>query len=156
MSPKTLATLIVLLCAGCGATPASDPARRAEAPPRPWTRAFSSPAILIADEIVVEGSGDLLAHVASRQDPTTTSYSSRTTAEGLRQETTVRADAGGAEITAQLDAWELHALRRLVVLQRFDDAPVTLRASGNAYWVAADGRGERRAAALSFGGEPGG
>jgi hypothetical protein len=148
---------LVLLCA-CGASRASDPAPApAHDPlvPRPWTKAFLSPAVLIADDIRIEGPDDLLQHFASQQDPSITTYTSRTTGAGLLQETVLQPGVGGVEITAQLDGWELRALRRLVVLQRFGDGPVTVRASGNAYWASASDGREKRAEVLTFRGERG-
>lgn len=149
-----------VLALGLGLLAACGAARGEESPPardvpRPWTKAFVLPAVLIADEIRVEGPDDLLAHFAGRQDPSTTTYTSRTTGEGLLQETVMQPGVGGAEITAQLDGWELHALRRLVVLQRFGDASVTVVGSGNAYWASASGGGERRGEMLVFRGERG-
>lgn len=159
MKPRALPSWLVLaLCCACGGARAGEPkvpAADALLARGPWTRAFRAPAVLIADEIRVEGPDDLLAHFASLQDPGTTTYSSRTTDEGLLQETVMQPGVGGAEITAQLDGWELHALRRLVVLQRFTDAPVTVRGSGNAYWASASGAGERRGEMLVFHGERG-
>lgn len=153
-SPRALLLALALaLVAACGATAkgrGQEPRHAAPSPPRPWTSAFLRPAVLIADEIRVEGPEELLQHFASLQDPETTVYTTRTTAEGLLQETVVRPGMGGAEIGGQLDALELRALRRLVVLQRFDDSPVLVRASGNAYWASAAGGEERRQGTLTL------
>ncbi len=119
-------------------------------PPLPWTLAFQKEAALVADEIRVEGPQDLLGHVAIRQDPDVIDYHMETTPAGLLQELRVKPDAGAVAIQAQLDAWSLAAFRRLVVLQRPGEVPVTVRALGNAAWIPAQGNGERRAESLTF------
>jgi hypothetical protein len=50
----------------------------------------------------------------------------------------------GVEIQAQIDAWTLAAWKRMVILQRPGEVPVTIRAQGSAVWAAAGGSGERR------------
>jgi hypothetical protein len=119
------------------------------APARPWTDAFVQPSVLVADEIVIEGPSDLIDHVVLRQDEETTAYTTRTIPEGLWQELAARPQMG-VEVRAQLDAWSLAAFKRITVLQRPGEVPVTVRAFGKAYWAAADGSGERRGEQLAF------
>jgi len=111
--------------------------------------------VLIADEIRIEGPEGLLQHFASRQDPDLVTYTSRTTPEGLLQETVVRPGIGGVEIAGQLDGLELRALRRLLVLQHFEDVPVTVRGKGNAFWASGDGKEQRREETILLRGAPG-
>jgi hypothetical protein len=61
----------------------------------------------------------------------------------------------GVEVRGQLDAWSLAAVRRITVLLRPGEVPVTVRARGNAYWSAADGSGEKRETELLFRGPHG-
>lgn len=118
-------------------------------PARSWTTRFRSEAVLVADEIAIEGPYDLVDHVALRQDPETGDYSSKTIAEGLFQELASKATMG-APVLAQLDGWSLAAARRITVLQRPGDVPVLVRARGNVYWAAAAGGAERRENELTF------
>jgi hypothetical protein len=115
-----------------------------------WTDAFLEPAVLVADEITIEGPPGLLEHVAIRQDPELVEFVTETTTQGLRQEYELLSGVGAAEIQGQIDAWVLAALRQLVVLERPGEAPVIVRASGNAAWIPADGSGERRGSSLVF------
>jgi len=123
-------------------------------PARAWTSAFQRPAVLVADEIFIEGPPDLVDHVALRQDDESTIYATKTVPEGLRQELAARPELG-VEVRAQLDAWSLAALRRITVLARPGEGPVTVRARGSAFWAAADGSGERRENELVFQGAHG-
>jgi len=119
------------------------------APARRWTEAFLHESVLVANEIVIEGPYDLIDHVALRQDEESTVYTTKTIPEGLWQELVARPELG-VEVRAQLDAWSLAAFKRITVLQRPGDVPVTVRALGRAYWSTADGRDERRAENLAF------
>lgn len=118
-------------------------------PSRTWTDAFRREAVLVADEIVIEGPHDLIDHVVLQQDEETTAYTTKTVTEGLWQELVARPETG-VEVRAQLDGWSLAAFRRITVLQRPGDVPVTVRARGKAYWAAVDGSGERRQENLVF------
>jgi len=118
-------------------------------PPRAWTEAFRSASVLVADEIVIEGPFDLIDHVVLRQDEETTTYQTKTITEGLWQELAARPETG-VEVRGQLDSWSLAAIRRITVLQRPGDVPVTVRALGKAFWSSADGSGERRSEQLTF------
>ena len=154
LSVAVFALVTAASCASRETNPdAAQPLEAAAPNLGPWTTAFADKAVLIADVILLEGPPDLLAHFASAQDPAIATYSTRTTPDGLLQETQVRDGYGGVDLPGQLDGWELHALRKLVVLQRFEDAPVILRARGNAYWAdAASGR-EKRGNELAFRGD---
>lgn len=121
----------------------------AQLPARVWTSAFQNGAVLVADEIFVEGPPDLVDHVALRQDQETTLYATKTVSEGLRQELSARPELG-VEVRGQLDAWSLAAFQKITVLIRPGEVPVTVRARGNAYWSAADGSGGKRENELAF------
>jgi hypothetical protein len=147
-----LASLVVLLATSCKRERTPEPAPQLpDAAPlaRDWTRAFQHEAVLVADEIVIEGPADLIDHVALRADKETNVYSTKTITEGLLQELVALPDSR-IEVRGQLDAWSLAAFRRITVLQRPGEVPVTVRARGKAYWSAADGSGERRAEELVF------
>jgi hypothetical protein len=147
-----LAPFVVLLTIACLRERAPESAQApADAAPlaREWTRAFQREAVLVADEIVIEGPSDLIDHVALQADVGTNVYTTKTVTAGLLQELVARSESG-VEVRGQLDAWSLGAFRRITVLQRPGEVPVTIRARGKAYWAAADGSGERRAEELVF------
>ncbi len=156
---RMLVLLLPLVALACRSTP---PAGRSDAsirpavaaaepvPQMPWTERFGDGAALLADEICIEGPPGLLDHVAVTQDPEQTRYVAKTVSEGLLQETRARSDAGYVEIHGQLDAWRLVALRRLVVLERPGEVPVTIVARGQAFWRAVDGDDEQRGPELRF------
>lgn len=148
------ALLPLLLLAACRTrTPEVRPPENALLP-RPWTRAFEREAVLVADEIRIEGPEDLLTHIAVVQDPQTIDYETKTVSEGLLQELVVKPGAFG-QVRAQLDGWTLAATRRMVILQRPGEVPVVVRAAGNALWAPTDGSGERREDRLEFRGRRG-
>jgi hypothetical protein len=154
---RCVAFALVLSCAALLAC-RSEPEKQGleleplQLPVRTWTTHFRAEAVLVADEIAIEGPYDLVEHVALRQDPETGDYSSKTIPEGLFQELAAKATMG-APVLAQLDGWSLAAARRITVLQRPGDVPVLVRARGNAYWAAAAGRAERRENELVFEGQ---
>lgn len=149
-----LPLLVLLACQGPRADGPRLTLEPGALPTRAWTSAFQRPAVLVADEIFIEGPPDLVDHVALRQDDESTIYATKTVPEGLRQELAARPELG-VEVRAQLDAWSLAALRRITVLARPGEGPVTVRARGSAFWAAADGSGERRENELVFQGSHG-
>lgn len=159
MPLRSAAILLLSFCAtlACQAPkrPESGLVLEPLAPPaRTWTRAFLRGAVLVADEIVIEGPHDLIDHVVLQQDEESTAYTTKTVAEGLWQELVARPEMG-VEVRAQLDGWSLAAFKRITVLQRPGEVPVTVRALGKAFWAAADGSGERRQESLVFQGRHG-
>jgi hypothetical protein len=108
--------------------------------------------VVVAEEIWIEGPDDLLGHVAIEQDLLRVDYTTKTTTDGLLQEATVR-EGVRAQIHARIDEWQVAALRRLVVLQRPGEVPVTIRATGDAFWACTDTGQEQRRAMLEWKGE---
>ena len=155
MIRQVFLSIVLVGLAGCRTVdPDPEPAPRdLGVRPVAWTEAFLEPAVLIGDEITVEGPPGLLQHVAIRQDAEFYEFVAKTTKDGLRQEYVLKPGVQGIEIRGQIDAWVLAALRRLTVLERPGPGPVLVRASGSAAWIPADGVGERREASLVFRGE---
>jgi len=141
--------LVLLALAACVERKEAAPVAP-ESAAQGWTTAFLKEAVLVADEIRIEGPQDLLAHVAIQQDPEAVEYTTRTVSEGLLQELRVIDPQTQAQVQAQLDGWRLAAWKRLTILQRPGEVPVTVQATGEAMWAAADGSGERREATLTF------
>ena len=119
----------------------------------PWTETFRAPALLIADEIRVEGPKGLLDHFAARVEPDHHHYTAETLPEGFVQTFELKRRGSGIEIRAQLDAWELVAIEKLVALERPGDVDAVVFARGDVYWCDTATGAERRGPTLTFRGE---
>ena len=170
--------LVAGLVAACGSTgdpdgpggpdpalggPGVDPAGPGEAPPpppEPWPGTFRRAALLVADQVAIEGPVGLLDHVALGQDDTRLDYAVETLPEGFRQVLTKKPGVDYVEIRAGLDAWEITALEQVLVIERpgaVGDVPVRVVAAGGVWWRSLDARGplgggleERRGDRLTF------
>lgn len=122
--------------------------------PAPWTEAFLSPAVLMADSIRIEGPPGLFEHAVTRADDALFLRKVETIPEGRLQTVRPRPDSPQLEVVrAQLDTWQLAAFREVVFLERLDPAlPVRVVATGDAVWRDTDGK-ERRDIRLVFLGE---
>jgi hypothetical protein len=157
--------LAVVLClAACRSeppresTPFARPPDPNEPPPRdvvqaskPWTERFLAPAVLVADEVRIEGPAPLLEHVVTRPEADVHEFEVKTTAEGLLQTIRVRPGAG-AEIRAQLDQLVISAMKRLVVLERPGPVDVRVTAAGDVFWKDTQSGQEQRAQTLRLDG----
>ena len=156
---------LLFLLAACAASPSSiqpgvsEPApapraRRAPAQPTPWTDAFLTPAVLMADTILVEGPPGLFEHAVCRADDALLLRKVETLPEGRLQTVRPRPESPELDVVrAQLDAWQLAAFREVAFLERVDPAvPVRVIATGEAVWRDTDGN-ERRDFRLIFEGE---
>lgn len=112
--------------------------------PAPWTGAFSETAVMLAGTIYVEGPRGLLEHVAARVDDAYFQRATETTDQGFLQ-TIVRPSESVPEIRVRLDRWTMAAVSRVVILERFDECPVTVVATGDAIWRDVDGTISRSA-----------
>jgi hypothetical protein len=160
---RTLSSLTVALCllCACGAPversepetpPVFVPLEPIEPPPapRPWTESFRSSALLIADEVRIEGPKGLLDHIATRIEPDFHTYVAETLPEGFQQTFEPRRADAGIDIRAYFDALEVVALKRLVLLERPGEVDVVVQAAGDAFWrESATGR-EQRGSLLRF------
>jgi hypothetical protein len=119
-----------------GAAPSAEPstASKAALEPPPWTDAFSVSTALLAAEVRIEGPPGLISHVASVSDPEELSRTEKTVPEGFLQVISVKPEARGAKITAQLDRLAIVALERLTILERPGGTTVVVFAKGDAYW----------------------
>jgi hypothetical protein len=155
---RRLAGIVVLLLSGpCFAVGCRSPARSAapaRTAPRPWTRTFMEPAVLLADTIRIEGPEGLLGHVATRPDPELHERTERAVPDGFMQEIIVRGHGAGGEIRAWLDRLEIVALKRLTVLERPAAVDVVVQASGDAFWRPIQGGEELRRPSLRLVGAP--
>lgn len=167
---RTLAKTLLLSALGCLAScgtpgedpeldttpvfvPYDEPEPQPEPAPAPWTSTFQSAALLIADEIRIEGPKGLLNHIATRIEPDHHTYAATTLPEGFQQSFEPRNLAAGIDIRAYLDGLEVVALKRLVLLERPGDVQVIVEAVGDAFWRESSSGNEKRGSALRFVGE---
>lgn len=132
------------------ASPAPDAAPPA---PNPWTDAFQARAVLIADEVRIEGPPGLLEHVVIKQEPEVHVYSIKATDQGLLQEAVLRDEILHAPIEAHLDALQIAAEKRLVVLERPGAVPVIVEATGSVFFQNVGDATEKREDSLRLVGE---
>lgn len=152
---RTHLTCILLLLVACQVPEKQSTAANGDvAPPlhTPWTQAFNKKAILFADEIVVEGPRGIIAHAGMRVDDEIHVTTTKTTPDGLLQETHLAPNALG-EIHAFLDNWELIAFRRVTILERVVPCDVKVRARGDGRFVDQLTNEEQRGEQLSFEGK---
>ncbi|MDP6539584.1 MAG: hypothetical protein QF903_11415 [Planctomycetota bacterium] len=152
---RRLARLLALACTAACAAPGDGAASVEPGPaasPSVWPDTFTEPAVLIADDVRIEGPRGLLDHFAVRVEERFHVRTEKTTPDGYLQRVTVRSDGVQAEIRAWLDELEIVALRSLTALERPGEADLFVGAGGDAYWrSAADGR-ERRGELLHLAG----
>ena len=93
-------TCVLVLAAACSSPDRSNVPPNEATPERPleeraqlnmpWTDAFQKPAVLIANEVRIEGPRGLLQHVATMSDPSELDRKEETRPEGFLQEIVVR------------------------------------------------------------------
>lgn len=113
---------------------------RADAPvappvPKAWTDRFQQRALLVADDVRIEGPDGLLDHVASSIDPETLTRTEKLTPDGFLTTIEHKTGAPPVEIKVQLDRTEIVALRRVTLLERPGPVDVVLTASGDVLWT---------------------
>jgi hypothetical protein len=139
------AGILCVLAIGCGSPGSKSAASPYAAAPDPsaplptdvdppWTSEFSKPAMLIADDISIEGPPGLIAHFAARVDPDVHQQVQKTIAEGFLQQITLKPGNTDAEINAQLDNLALVATRRMSALERPGRVDLVVRARGRVSW----------------------
>lgn len=107
--------------------------------PAPWTGSFQGTAVMLANTFRIEGPAGLLEHVVASSDDAFYDRSVETTPNGLMQ-VIHRVSKDVPEIRVQLDGWTLAAFERVTILERIDDSPVRVIASGEALWRDSNGR----------------
>ena len=158
-NPLALGLIAGVLCA-CSAPSEESPAPPSAtpievAPPAPWTEEFQREAVLIAAEVHIEGPPGLRDHLSVAQNGEHHTYTIKTVPEGLRQETIVReASVGEVPVRCVLDKLTLVVERRVVVVERPEEVPVTISAFGDVFWRDATTGEERRLEALVLTGGP--
>lgn len=142
--PHWIVLAALALAAACANTrkdtrPSAEPAHSAApvAPPAPkaWTDRFQQRALLVADDVRIEGPDGLLDHVASSIDPETLTRTEKVTPDGFLTTIEHKNGAPPVEIKVQLDRTEIVALRRVTLLERPGPVDVVLTASGDVLWT---------------------
>ena len=156
---------VLLLAAGCTSSkPTSHderpggPAAEPEARPMPdamlpWTDAFQKSAVLLANEVRVEGPQGLIAHIATVSNSEQLVRVEKATPDGFLQVIRPKEGIHGVEIKAQLDRLTIVALERLTVLERPGAKTVVVDAKGEVFWQDQESKAEKRGAALRLEGK---
>src|SRR6185369_10347433 len=131
VSVRSVPIALLLLAAGCtSSSPTShdeSPGKPAAADPEarpmpdamlPWTDAFQKSAVLLANEIRIEGPQGLLAHLATVSNSDELDRTEKATPEGFLVTIQLKPEVHGVEIKGQLDRLTVVALQRLLVLER--------------------------------------
>ncbi len=162
--PAALA--LVLLGAGCTSSQASTPgehnagAPKAETDARPmpeallpWTDAFQKTAVLLANDVRVEGPQGLIAHIATVSNPELLERVEKATPEGFLQSIRLKEGVHGVEIKAQLDRLTIVATERLTVLEHPGAASVVVDAKGEVFLHDLESKAEKRGETLRLEGK---
>jgi len=167
-SRTVLSTVLLLGAAACGSTGGKSggahgtgrdesAATNASATPSPetlpWTDAFSKSTVLLAEQVRIEGPQGLISHIASISVPEELDRTEKATPEGFLQVISVKPEAHGAEIKAQLDRLAIVALDRLTILEKVGATSVVVMAKGDAYWADTQSKEEKRGDTLRFEGK---
>jgi hypothetical protein len=110
----------------------------------PWTLEFQEEAVLVADDVRIEGPPGLRDHIAVVQDLEIQDYVEKTLPEGFLREARLKTGVGGFGIRAQLDNLTIAATKRLRILERPGEVPITIEARGEAVWTNTKTKAERR------------
>lgn len=120
----------------------------------PWTPSFTRGALLIADEIRVEGPKGLLEHIATRVVEPHHRQQVETLPEGFQQIVELVDPNSEVEIRSHLDSMQLVAVRRITILERPGDVRVKIRAVGRVYYKRDGQEAIERASLELMGAEP--
>jgi len=99
-----------------------------------WTPSFTRGALLIADELEIEGPRGLLQHLAARVVEPHHRQQVETLPEGFRHIIEVVDPSVGIEIRAHLDQMQMVAMRRITILERPGNVRVKVRALGQVFY----------------------
>jgi hypothetical protein len=147
MNLRLMPTVLALLgCVACGSpdkhaespfAPAPDPNAgppNGVLPVKPWTDKFIKSAVLVAQDVRVEGPDGLLEHFVAVQELDIVDVQTKTTSDGLLQTYTLKNGQQSGEIRAQLDNLNITCMRHLEVLERPGHVPVVVQAKGEVFY----------------------
>lgn len=144
MQRSTRLIVLTLLLGACGSpkkseSPFAPPPDPKAGPPagdlrvKPWTDRFYVAGALVARDVRIEGPDGLLEHVVARQDNDLVVVRTETTPGGFLQVITLRPEAQGEEIRAQLDNLAICALHSVTILERPFGGDVVVEGVGDAF-----------------------
>lgn len=152
ITKRPLCTLLLAAIAAATSAPACEtPEKKAESPyakapdpnepephdivvQKPWTLKFVKSAVLIAQDVRVEGPDGLLEHFVTRQELEITDVDTKTTADGLLQTVRLKSGMTNGDIRAQLDNLAITCMHKLEVLERPGPAPIVVQANGDVFY----------------------
>ncbi len=120
---------------------------------KPWTLKFVKSAVLVAQDVHVEGPEGLLEHFVTRQELDVVDLETKTTPDGLLQTFTLKPGLTNGDIRGQLDNLAITCMHRLEVLERPGHVPVVVQANGDVFYQEAGAEMPTRGASLRFVGE---
>jgi hypothetical protein len=120
---------------------------------KPWTLKFVKSAVLVAQDVHVEGPDGLLEHFVTRQELDIVDLVTKTTPDGLLQTFTLKPGLTNGDIRGQLDNLAITCMHRLEVLERPGAVPVVVQANGDAFYQEAGADMPTRGESLRFEGQ---
>jgi hypothetical protein len=133
--------------------PTDAPARPMPDAMLPWTDAFQKSAVLLANDIRIEGPQGLIARVATVSNPDELDRVEKATPEGYLVVIQAKPEVYGVEIKAQLDRLAIVALEHLTLLERPGASSVVVDARGEVFWKELETKAEKHAPALRLEGK---
>ena len=136
-----------------GETSAEAPARPMPEAMLPWTDAFQKSAVLLANDVRIEGPQGLIARIATVSNPEELERKEKATPEGYLVVIQAKPEVYGVEIKAQLDRLTIVALQHLTMLERPGSKTVVVDAKGEVFWQELETKAEKHAPALRLEGQ---
>ncbi len=137
---------------GAGAS-TEAPARPMPDAMLPWTDAFQKSAVLLANDVRVEGPQGLIARIATVSNPEELDRIEKATPEGYLVVIQAKPEVYGVEIKAQLDRLTIVALGHLTMLERPGSKTVVVEAKGEVFWQELETKAEKHVPALRLEGK---
>lgn len=137
---------------GAGAS-AEAPARPMPDAMLPWTDAFQKSAVLLANDVRVEGPQGLIARIATVSNPDELERIEKATPEGYLVVIQAKPEVYGVEIKAQLDRLTIVALQHLTMLERPGSKTVVVEAKGEVFWQELETKAEKHVPTLRLEGK---
>ena len=135
------------------APPEEEPVRPVPDALLPWTDAFQKSAVLLANDVRIEGPKGLIARVATLSNSEELDRTEKTTPDGYLVVIQRKPEVHGVEIKAQLDRLTIVALQRLTMLERPGTPPVVVDAKGDVFWQELETKSEKRGPSIRLEGK---
>ena len=136
-----------------GESSAEAPARPMPEAMLPWTDAFQKSAVLLANDVRVEGPTGLIARIATVSNPDELDRIEKATPDGYLVTIQAKPEVYGVEIKAQLDRLTIVALQHLTMLERPGAKSVVVDAKGEVFWQELETKAEKHVPAMRLEGK---